>query len=1168
MREDEMPISDSALNGFAGALADNIACRAIGLDIDSARIVAARPSDHILTGFLTPMRRQDSADESDPDERLVDDLPQDSAYEQTAMGFEWLAPKDAFRAGSTLTVAVSCSVYVRRLPSYLEQSGAVVWRVDGRGARQRAAAGTDDEDTRYTPLVPVWTRQTLSEPLTHPLELADVIGKRRIQVSLADKLQRALDVGRDLAPRSELRVPEAVLRTEASYVTWLRTLPEQTAIPKWQPTIDVRVASVPMEPDCVRVALRLINFTRPPANRYQLEFVDPNLYAVQIEAQIPAAAHKVTIFRELPQSYRYDRLMAGVGINAHVQCRHDHGYVILTSDAVPRTRAHRLEPRQLPGASPRFDTLAQDPLPLLRAILERMRAYDADAWATKLRSLSGKDLQEAEHDRESFRREIAEFARGIDVLADESRFPAVGRAFRLMNEVMGQVGRSGRSPFEEWRLFQLVFIVSQLPALAAREYADLRGQQDDHSPEPDRVDLLWFAAGGGKTEAFLGLLLWQAFFDRIRGKRLGVTAFVRFPLRLLTFQQLQRLGRAIGIAELIRAREQLGGQRFSLGYFVGGGVTDNKITDDAHRRYSKPPLDQRLRRVFECPFCQASTELRYNAALRLLEHHCTRPNCPGGPHRLPIYIVDDDLYRYLPTVIVSTVDKMAGIGQNQRFANLLGRVDMVCPEHGASFLDVNAGRCPAAKERKDGQRPERCGEGTARIFYGPFYDPGPALLIQDELHLLSEELGTFDAHYETAVAEVSRSLGYQPWKVIAATATIQEYRHHAWQLYLKSAKQFPAPGPGAYESFYYVLNTDKIGRIFIGLVGVGRKHTPAVTRTLAITYLELDAARRLAAADPVEAGVTYRTGSLTADEWRTLLFLYELPLTYALTRKGSDQVAEAIESRVKKELNDLAPGFGELLIQMFNGGVDPSEMIEAMQAIRDTAPSSDPSSRTRGLVATNVIGHGVDIDRFNIMVFAGFPRLVAEYIQASARVGRTYPGLSILVATPQSERDRGVFNRFAKFHEYLDRLVDPSAIIRWPLPAIERTVPGILSSYLMGVAPTKVGALLATVEHVQHQQGRSGAEALTSPAIVEWMQAAYGSVHAPSRDIYMERLVATVKRYHAMIINAQARTGGPRPLNIYLGAMRSLRDIDDPAEIRAQAQADEQVLRRLVRGGI
>jgi hypothetical protein len=137
---------------------------------------------------------------------------------------------------------------------------------------------------------------------------------------------------------------------------------------------------------------------------------------------------------------------------------------------------------------------------------------------------------------------------------------------------------------------------------------------------------------------------------------------------------------------------------------------------------------------------------------------------------------------------------------------------------------------------------------------GPFHDLSPALLIQDELHLLSEELGTFDAHYETGVMEMIRSLGSRPWKIIGATATIQDFRRHAWELYLRDARQFPAPGPEAFDSFYYQQNPEKIGRIFVGLLGVGRKHTPAVTKTLSIFYQEVQAAREMYETDPPRAG--------------------------------------------------------------------------------------------------------------------------------------------------------------------------------------------------------------------------------------------------------------------------------------------------------------------------
>ena len=224
-------------------------------------------------------------------------------------------------------------------------------------------------------------------------------------------------------------------------------------------------------------------------------------------------------------------------------------------------------------------------------------------------------------------------------------------------------------------------------------------------------------------------------------------------------------------------------------------------------------------------------------------------------------------------------------------------------------------------------------------------------------------------------------------------------------------------------------------------------------------------ARDVIASDPLKASSVYGVGQLSAAEQKDLLFLYELALTYVLTRKGSDQVAEAIESRVRRELQESSPQHGDLL-RAFNGGVDVSHMISTMDELKSETSVADPATRTRGIVTTNIIGHGVDVDRFNVIVFAGFTRLVAEYIQASARVGRRFPGISIFVPTPQSERDRSIFDRFAKFHQYLDRLVDPAAVTRWPEPAMRRTLPGILCGYLMGVASSSLNRPLATVEAI------------------------------------------------------------------------------------------------------
>jgi hypothetical protein len=462
-----------------------------------------------------------------------------------------------------------------------------------------------------------------------------------------------------------------------------------------------------------------------------------------------------------------------------------------------------------------------------------------------------------------------------------------------------------------------------------------------------------------------------------------------------------------------------------------------------------------------------------------------------------------------------------------------------------------------------GEHPMTC--SGSPVYYGPFHDLSPAILVQDELHLLNEELGTFDAHYETGVMALFDSLGAKPWKIIGATATIQEFQRQAWELYLRGARQFPAHGPDADDSFYYQQNPGKCGRIFVGLLGVGRKHTPAVTKALSIFYREIQMARELAAQNVPQATRDFGIGQLTPSEQKDLFFLYELALTYVLTRKGSDQVAEAIESRVRRELQENCPQHGDLLLEMFNGGVDVSHMIAAMDELKAMTSAGDPSARIRGVVATNIIGHGVDVDRFNVIVFAGFTRLVAEYIQASARVGRRYPGISIFVPTPQSERDRSIFGRFSKFHQYLDRLVDPAAITRWPEPAMRRTLPGLLSGYLMSVASQSIGKPLATVEAVRESQGEANAAALSQEAVVEWMLKAYGCAYAPSPQ-YSERLTRGVKNAFSSIINMQPQRGRFHPLNSHLEAMNSLRDVDEPAFIRIKNSDEAKALRRLING--
>src|SRR5262249_23748300 len=144
------------------------------------------------------------------------------------------------------------------------------------------------------------------------------------------------------------------------------------------------------------------------------------------------------------------------------------------------------------------------------------------------------------------------------------------------------------------------------------------------------------------------------------------------------------------------------------------------------------------------------------------------------------------------------------------------------------------------------------------------------------------------------------------------------------------------------------------------------------------------------------------------------------------------------------------------------------------------------------------------------------------------------------------ERDRSVFDRFDKCHQYVDRLVEPVPINRWSEPALEQTLRGILAAYLMGAASNAVGRELYMVGHVKELFGRKGAEALSEERVVRWVEEAIGANSAGAPSSFRQTLRTLTSRLYGQVTGASPDHDREN-INTFLQSMRSLRDVDEPA---------------------
>ncbi len=656
------------------------------------------------------------------------------------------------------------------------------------------------------------------------------------------------------------------------------------------------------------------------------------------------------------------------------------------------------------------------------AIIKRLDAFvDAyEQWIGELPHLHEYDIPDLlKPTAERHLRDLDVAARrmrlGVRLLETDSE---VRTAFALANEAMlmqmahGSKDRGGRSrplgeathepidylalPDKEWRPFQLGFILMVLPGLV----------DDDHD-DRKLVDLIWFPTGGGKTEAYLGAVAFTILLRRLRfgDDGAGTTAITRYTLRLLTTQQFQRASGLVCALELLRReRRALGDTPITIGLWVGGDSTPNTFQDAQVLlgELRQGEMHSKSFGVTHCAWC--GTEVIPSSAPRTKEFDADKRwgvrvdnttadlFCPD-----PQCAFHDQLPQQVVDEGIYKTAPTVVIGTIDKFASLAWVADAGC------LLGANS------------MRP-------------------PELVIQDELHLISGPLGSVAGLYEAAFDVAMAEMGSKP-KIIASTATISRAADHVAALFGRKVAAFPPPGLTADDSFFMSADRKASGRLYLGVMAQG--HTPVTANVHASAAL-------------LQAPISADPGNPPGDHFWTLVAyhnsLRELGKSTTLARDDTPSRIEVIEPVVERR---RAP----INVVEITSNVAAAQIPERLAELGLT--------RTEGgavdlAACTNMLSVGVDIPRLGLMMVVGQPKSTSEYIQATSRVGREFPGLVVTLYSSAKARDRSHYESFRAYHSALYAAVEGVSVTPTSPRARERALHAalvVIARHALGLGP-------------------------------------------------------------------------------------------------------------------
>lgn len=631
-------------------------------------------------------------------------------------------------------------------------------------------------------------------------------------------------------------------------------------------------------------------------------------------------------------------------------------------------------------------------------LLKDSKVFQAFKLANKailLQQLNGKTPRKAYYDK-------SDTSKAMELIIDQS-YNDVMKAMQNLSDCDNS-----------WRAFQIAFFLVSIQSLVEKDSIDRQ-----------TVDLIWFPTGGGKTEAYLGVAAFQMFYRRLLDPNdAGVDIMMRYTLRLLTADQFQRASRLICAMEYIRrdCERNLGTTPYSIGIWVGSKTSPNtnKVALSQVKQMKKPQGPDNLV-ITRCPWCgceigkvavkgkgskyKETVPLGFKIVNEQLIVQCPDERCDFHGE-IPVYFVDETIYEKKPTFLIGTIDKFVQLTWKPEARSLFGINDL--------------------------------GERSISP---------PQIIIQDELHLISGPLGTLAGLYEVLIEELCiDDRGEVPIKpkIISATATIKEFEEQSKCLFgRENARLFPSPGIDINDSFFSKVAIDKNGKPM-----PGRKYIGVFTSRVRILMAQV----------MTYSAILQKVESLPEEErdpfWTLLSFYNSLRDLGAGLNLFNSDIPTYIDALNKRE--GIAKDKKRFLYAPLEltSRKQSNEISKTIDDLNVPYTQKDNKGRTKSLtscLASNIIEVGVDIDRLSLMGIVGQPKMTAQYIQVSGRVGRRpheRPGLIVTVYSNQNSRDKSHFEHFNEYHQRLYAQVETTSLTPFSTASLERGLTAVLIGFL------------------------------------------------------------------------------------------------------------------------